>query len=282
MGENKLLTAALSYAGCGLAVLPLRAGGKAPDGRLVPHGLTQASTDPALLRRWWAAAPDANVGIRTGGALDVLDIDGPEAVGVLVARGLLEVGGVVVSTGRGWHVYFAGGALPTRAGVLPGIDVRGRGGYVVAPPSVHPSGSRYAFLDTASGELAEALADSLALVAPPEWLVELCAPRPVTEPAERTITREVTTRYAWAALEDECAQVATTPPGGRNHRLNTAAFSLGTLVGAGALEAAVVELALAEAAMIAGLPAGEARLTIRSGLGAGMARPRRITRPVAR
>jgi hypothetical protein len=287
--RRELLEAALVYAARGWAVLPLRAGRKAPHGRLVPHGLWQASTDEAVIRRWWAAVPDANVGIRTGEGLDVLDIDGPAALDAVLALSA-DTGwafGPVVSTGQGWHVYLRSGELRTRTGIQAGVDIRARGAYVVAPPSIHPSGARYAFFDSETGE---SLSDppAVELPEPPAWLVEQCRPedperRPVRPAKGLRSTPESPARlaaYAWAAMENECARVATTAAGSRNHRLNVAAFSLGTLVGAGALEAGVVELMLAEAARAAGLGAAEARRTLRSGLGAGVQRPRQLSGPV--
>ncbi|HTW97921.1 MAG TPA: bifunctional DNA primase/polymerase, partial [Acidimicrobiales bacterium] len=151
---NPLLAAALSYVRRGWPVLPLKAGEKLPDGRLVPHGLLDATTDEARVRTWWAASPSANVGIRTGEGIDVVDLDSEAARRALFAAAPERLSGpVVVRTARGWHLWFASCGLSTRAGVLEGVDVRGRGGYVVAPPSVHPDGWRYQFVDPRSREL---------------------------------------------------------------------------------------------------------------------------------
>jgi hypothetical protein len=82
--------------------------------------------------------------------------------------------------------------------------------------------------------------------------------------------------YAAAALRGECVDVAATPEGSRNHRLNRAAFAAGTLVGAGALDDhQAVELLLG-AALAVGLSETEARRTIASGLSAGRDRPRQL------
>ena len=106
-------------------MLPLRPAAKVPDGHLVPHGLTQASTDPQQIRAWWEASPAANVGVRTGLGLDVVDLDGTAAHDALVAAAPDgQVPGLVVRTGRGWHLWLEGADLPTRVGVLPGVDVR--------------------------------------------------------------------------------------------------------------------------------------------------------------
>ena len=91
--HNPFISAALSYARLGWPVIPLHypvgGGGcscnnpacdspaKHPIGKLVPHGLKDATTDEELIRQWWARYPQANIGIRTGAesGLVVLDID---------------------------------------------------------------------------------------------------------------------------------------------------------------------------------------------------------------
>jgi hypothetical protein len=144
-----LVAAALWYAEAGLLVFPLRPGGKQP----LPgsRGCKEATGDPARIRRWWTANPAANIGIATGHLVDVIDIDGPNGVkswsAALEADGLPPVLGTV-STPRagGTHLYVA--ADPKRrngANLVPGVDQRARGGYVVAPPSVNAEGVRYAW-----------------------------------------------------------------------------------------------------------------------------------------
>src|SRR5262249_49968906 len=73
-GARELLPAALGYAGRGWPVLPLKPSRKDP---LTPHGVRDATTDPAQIRQWWTKWPDANVGIATGkhSGLVVLDVD---------------------------------------------------------------------------------------------------------------------------------------------------------------------------------------------------------------
>lgn len=129
------------YASLGFASIPLRPREKRPlrRGWLEPRD-----------EHWIGAPADANVGILTGapsGGLVVLDFDtrdGPETV-LGMTPDQLAVLTIVVETSRGWHVY----ALePGRASSTPreGLDVRGEGGMVVAPPSVHPSGHVYRFV----------------------------------------------------------------------------------------------------------------------------------------
>jgi len=77
-------------------------------------------------------------------------------------------------------------------------------------------------------------------------------------------------RYALAALQGECAELANTSAGGRNHRLNTAAFKLARFVTSGTLSADDVTASLTDAAIRAGLPQNEIVPTLSSGLRAGM------------
>lgn len=126
---------------------------KHPIGQLVPSGIKQATTDEALIRQWWGRYPLANVAVATGEAsgLVVVDIDpkngGEATFGELAGRvpALLET--LTVRTGSGGgHLYFAYPGFEVRnsvGSVGQGIDVRGTGGYVVAPPSRHASGGTY-------------------------------------------------------------------------------------------------------------------------------------------
>jgi hypothetical protein len=274
--SNPLLAAALAYARRGWSVLPLQVAEKTPDGRLVPHGLSDASSDEAVIRQWWAASPRANVGIRTGGGLDVVDLDTPAARVALEALAPNDPlhPSVVVRTARGWHLWFASSGLPTRAGVLDGVDVRGKGGYVVAPPSRHPDGHDYRFLDERTGELTGRM-PNVHLTAAPGWLIDRLRPPSRTAPVESTPLRLGSDHYVRVAVESECDAVAATPEGARNHRLNRAAFSLGTLVGAQVLDAEEACTHLLDAALRAGLEEPEALRTIASGLSAGERQPRR-------
>jgi hypothetical protein len=117
-----------------------------------------ASRTPAEVRRWWQRWPQANVGLVTGARFDVCDLDGPEGVEALRAlvphRHPTEHPGPVVRTGGGgWHLLYAPTGLGNRVGLLPGVDWRGHGGLIVAPPSVHASGQPYRWVRPLSAEL---------------------------------------------------------------------------------------------------------------------------------
>jgi hypothetical protein len=238
-----------------------------------------ASTRPAEVRGWWRRWPAANVGLATGVRFDVLDVDGP--AGQAELRALLEVGAVprrgplARTGGGGWHVLLAPTGHGNRVGLRPGLDWRGRGGLIVAPPSVHASGEVYRWIRPLTGEQ-PAVSDGLRrLLAPPRSQRATLPP-----PPGPTVPDGRAGRYARAALDREAAKVATAPPGTCNHTLNRAAFSLGQLAAARLLEVDEIRgrlLAAALAAPASGHPDRErrARATIESGLAGGAHTPRR-------
>ena len=118
---------------------------KHPLGSLGPHGVTDATCNRARILAWWTRHPQANIGLATGHRFDVLDVDGPagaQAIRELAAtHGLQSLGPLVRTGGGGWHYYLAPTGLGNVHPVgLGHVDWRGRGGYVVAPPSRHASG----------------------------------------------------------------------------------------------------------------------------------------------
>ncbi len=140
---NAMLQAALAYAKRDWAVLPVKRGGKAP---LTAHGIKDATTDPDMIRAWWAKWPSAGVALACGtpsGGLIVLDCDKAEFVWSLEnACGPLPET-LTVATGRGTHRYFVAPEEIKTQQLAPHLELRGEGSYVLAPPSVHPSGARY-------------------------------------------------------------------------------------------------------------------------------------------
>jgi hypothetical protein len=126
--------------------------GKHPLGSLVPHGVKDATTNRARILAWWTRHPQANIGLATGHRFDVLDVDGPTGVHAIRAlaaeHGLVSSGPLVRTGGGGWHYYLAPTGLGNiRPNDLEHVDWRGQGGYVVAPPSRHPSGHPYRWVD---------------------------------------------------------------------------------------------------------------------------------------
>ena len=142
-----LAEAAQWYAAQGLSVFPLQPWSKIPIAG--SHGCKDATTNPAQIGHWWMRTSDANIGIATGLAIDVADLDGWAGVDTWAGlEGVPPTLGVVVTPrteGGGRHVYLPVTGQGNRARMLPGVDYRGAGGYVVAPPSVLPEG-RYWWL----------------------------------------------------------------------------------------------------------------------------------------
>ena len=154
---NDLLPNALAYGKHGFSIIPIQPCEKKPLIRWDSYQNQRANVDE--LRIWWTQWPDANVGIVTGAVsgLIVIDLDTLEAKERLKAL-VPDFNLAVVPrsrTGKGWQLFFKhpGVNIPNRAGVIPGLDVRGDGGYVVAPPSIHPNGKTYKWEVAINGEL---------------------------------------------------------------------------------------------------------------------------------
>ena len=145
--------AAIEYAKKGFAVFPLKYRDKVP---LTRNGCKDATTDAAQIKAWWQKYPNANIGLATGSVSQnvfVIDLDIDEDRGIDGYHSLedwqREHGDFpetwTAITGRGgYHLYYRGnGKIKNRAGIIDGVDIRGNGGYVVAPPSIHKNGNRY-------------------------------------------------------------------------------------------------------------------------------------------
>ena len=161
--DNSLLKAALDYARRGWSVIPLRPSSKTPLIDWKPYQQRQATEEE--IRSWWSRWPSANVGFVTGtiSGVIVLDIDGPEGEAEIEKRGGLPQT-LISRTGKGRHAIFRhpGGTISNSVRELPGLDLRGDGGYIVAPPSIHPSGMRYEW---------EVRPDDVSFADPPAWLL---------------------------------------------------------------------------------------------------------------
>ena len=175
---GNLLDWALNYGERGWPVIPLIPRAKRP---LTNSGLLDASANRHQIREWWARWPEANIGIRTGVAFDVLDIDGPAGQDALRDRypGSRATGPVSL-TGRGEHWLYLPSGTANRAGLLDKVDWRGTNGYIVAPPSTHPEGHLYAWHPEHGPDR------ELPLV--PDWLEPLLTPY-VERPAEEARLR---------------------------------------------------------------------------------------------
>jgi putative DNA primase/helicase len=293
---NTVLAAALAYATRSLAVFPVPPDSKKShkcadrrNGR--KWGMTR---DAAEIRCDFARWPDARIGIPTGADNGIVVIetdtkagghahDGEPSLKELeAAHGALPDTLQAISPSGSIHRYFQhpGPSIKIKnsaAAIGIGIDVRGDGGMVVAPPSINPDGRRYRWLNRNP-------------IAPmPAWLIELTRekPRTISQRAVAAIKRPTNgsasapgsdDAYGRAALEYEIEALANTAPGSRNHALNRASFSLYQLVGGGELNAAEVERRLVEASIVNGLVADDGlpgvMATIESGRRAGLQYPR--------
>ena len=160
--------------------------GKVP---LTEHGSKDATLTQEGVNEYWGKWPDANVAIVIPEGYFVLDVDadrgGHESLDILQERhAKLPKTMSVITGGNGIHLWFkADGIRNTTAFAgFSGLDVRGIGGYVVAPPSIHRNGGEYAWID--ESPIAEA----------PEWLIKLCANNhrggaPVPKTKENWITQ---------------------------------------------------------------------------------------------
>ncbi len=226
-GSEALLEAARGYARLGWSVIPIQPRGKRPLVPWVEFQQRAPSLDQidAWFRRW----PDANVGVVTGriSGLVVVDIDpahgGDDSLEAIAREhGPLTTSLQAATGGGGRHLYFGhpGVPVPNRVGLYPGIDVRGDGGCVVAPPSVHPSGGRYRWVSP-RGPGRERLPDL------PAWAARMLT-------AEHRRGRPL---QHWRSLVREGVQ-----EGGRN---STIASLAGHLLWHGVDAAVVLELMLA-------------------------------------
>jgi hypothetical protein len=275
-GDRKLLAPA-SAMGCSCRDPDCGQPGKHPLGALVPHGLHEATTNRARVLAWWTKQPQANIGLATGYRFDVLDVDGPigaQAIRVFADEYGLTSSGPLVRTGSGgWHFYLAPTGLGNnRPAGLAHVDWRGRGGYVVAPPSRHASGHPYQWvtgrdLDTPLPEVPAPLLERL----------QHQLDRPTAGVIALPVGDRPGPRYGQAALAQELARVATAPHGHRNQQLWEATRNLYNLVATGALNHQQVHHCLLQAAERCGLLGDEPRQTMRtlaSGRQIGLAHPR--------
>lgn len=151
---NELLQAALDYAAKGLAVFPLIEKDKKP---LTANGFKDATTNVDKINEWWTIHPNANVGIATGemsGGLVAIDMDidkdkGKDGYHAFLKwcdeNYLILPDSWLSITGRGGYhlLYKSLFPVPSKIGWLEDVDIRANGGYIVAPPSVHPNGTLY-------------------------------------------------------------------------------------------------------------------------------------------
>ena len=261
-----LLSDALELADAGYRVFPLAPQGKLPaiSKEAGGKGCHDATMAADTITGWWSAGPLRNIGIACGDGLLVLDVDGEEGESSLAdlirEHGRLPVTPAARTGSGGWHFYFATsielGNSVKRLG--PGLYTRGRGGPIVAPPSIHPNGKPYRWVKDRS--LFEIPRANL-----PEWIIERLKPNEPTAKAYESAKIDVDDRYLRAAIEGVISDVASASQGERNGRLYSGSRRLLDL-GIGVTD---VAQCLAPAALAAGLDPVEVSRTLKSAASAG-------------
>lgn len=248
---------------------------------------SEHTTDPDEIRRQLGRRPQ-NYGVYVGACrgpadarLFVVDSDRPGAIeDVAKARGETWPTTMRVLTAKGYHDYLWGPAdleLGNGLGALKGEfdgDVRAGNAYVIGPGSVHQTGVIYTLENPEQPP-----------VPAPTWLLDALSGRTKapTSPATRvTVSVDRLDAYTRKVVQDECDAITSAPDGDQNNTINTAAFNLGTLVGAGALTEGEARQHLLAAARAGNHPEGRALGTIASGISAGMAQPRHPWPPLGR
>jgi hypothetical protein len=178
MTTSAMEAAGGEYLRRGWSVIPLQPRSKLPAARWEPY--QQQRADAATLAHWARRWPLLNLGVVTGAVsgLVVIDVDprhgGFESLAALERQhGALPATIEAETGGGGRHLYFVCPVPPPRnkAGLAPGVDLRGEGGMVVAPPSLHPSGRPYRWRPGHEP-------GALRLAALPPWLARLVEDRP--------------------------------------------------------------------------------------------------------
>ena len=246
---------------------------------LTPNGFKAATRFPRIIERWWSDWPDAAVGLPTGEKTGffALDIDnkpgganGFDWLAEMEAEhGPLPDTARVTSPNGGLHIYFKYVVGTRNRGALgAGVDIRSEGGYVLAAGSTMANGRSYKW-ETDTREIADA----------PAWLLDLLLPKSAPTHTQYSLSAATNNAYVDAAVDRELADLAGAPMGTRNNALNDAAFSIGTIVGAGAISEAEARALLQDVARGWGRDWSRCCKTIENGLKAGMQNPRHIPEP---
>jgi hypothetical protein len=251
---------ALNYAARGILIFPLwhavdgvcqcsRRGAcdRAAKHPRTPKGLPNwgATTNPQIVARWWTQWPDAGIGMPAGAnRLAVIDVDpahgGADTITVLdeycLQQGIDMFTTRRVRTGSGGeHLIYREppGGIKTGSNTFgpdaPGVDTRGRGGYIIVPPSRHACGGRYEVID-----------NGCTIATWPDCLTRLLEPEPrptlTTPPQAAPVASGRAERWAAAALTGECETLAAIPLGeghGKHDELNKRAYKIGRIIAAG-------------------------------------------------
>jgi len=260
---------------------------------VVRRGIHEATTETRVIKEWWRGCPTANIGVATGerSGIVVIDIDlGPRTNAALGSpveeeqnqeqdqkrlRALESIHLITNKVPRTLTALTGGGGihlllvqlrdqvlhnhtnrLPGIEGRLQGIDLRADGGYFIAPPSVHVSGSRYEWVDP-----------DVAIATAPAWLREP-PPRPIYTPMAPSSYDGDGTRVGLKLLRKQLAILARATEGERNDTLNRCAFVVARYVAGGHLLESFGRAELTRVALSIGLSPWETERTIDSAFAA--------------
>ncbi len=272
--ESSVHQAALLYSAAAISVLACRQD-KTPALSNWKH-LQQRLADTTTINRWHEAGLLESVGLicgRVSGNLAVVDCDGLEAVNAFSERfpRLTETYTVLSGSQKGAHFYFYAKVCPPSARVVGApfgnVELKSDGTYVIAPPSLHPSGNAYQVINPAPILHVFDLRDVV------DWIK---GQQPAGQPsgALPSASGQVIhgTAYGRAALVGECAYVRMAAQGSQNNALFRASLKLGSLIRDGKLSRADAERELLAAAAALTARDGETATlrTIASGLNCGM------------
>jgi hypothetical protein len=179
MNSHVLVSEAIDdYTARGWSVIPIRTRDKRPLVRWQEFQYRRPRVEE--VHAWFSDWPEAGIGIVTGAVsrLVVLDIDSWHGGDMSLERleqqyDRLPTTVECLSGGGGRYPYFAhpGGLVRSKVGLAPGVDLRGDGGYVVAPPSLHASGLRYGWAGDRRPEMAD-------LAPLPDWVLRQAVEEP--------------------------------------------------------------------------------------------------------
>lgn len=274
--------AAKKMAEAGWKIFPCCVSSKSPA---TDHGFKDATNDPVMIDIWcqkyWSNQDEYSIGLATGGmnGVWVLDIDkktdGPISLSALVENyGPIDTA-TAFTGGGGFHYVFSCSdsfQVKTKVGILPGIDTRGEGGYIIIAPSKHDSGNYYSWEQT---EIKET----------PDWLIDflekhngLKTESQYDEHSEPQIKDSIkTTAYGQKVLDEQCLQIQTAPEGQRNSIINTACCVIGNYIAGGEINEDHAREMISSAVSINGIAQEEqskTEKTIESGLNRGMKTPK--------
>ncbi len=280
-------TFASAYLRRGWFIFPLRSNGKEP---ITPNGFKDASNEPEVIENWIRKYPNSNIGIATEASnLIVIDCDSSKGEapptpwnqpgikeGVDVFLTAIEESGhqfdfntfTVSTPNNGWHYYFQDQGAPIQSGAnvsgLWRVDIRSKGGYIVAPGSCLASGSYEV--------------DAIGSLSPmPLWMRTLVSPKKSTTFTSIKTSRSTYSKssgYHEAGVRREIQTLSMASIGTRNDSLNRASFNCGRLVAACPELRDLVINALQHSAIFIGLTEAEAARTISSAFKAGLAASR--------